>query len=901
MAPPRLIAQQLRQTLTRTLVLPLILMAILAGVFLLQVNALLATTQWVDHTDQAIAQINATQKLVVDMETGVRGYLLTGRSDFLDPYRQAIFAIDPAFDNLNRLIANNPEQIQRLSTVRATYAGWATYTHSLIALREGGGAYQEAVASAESKRLIDTLRGQLALMLESEELQRDQQTRASKQATGWIVGVSISLAILLGGALALFARRQLLTVSQSYEQALAIAQDRATALRESELRYRSLVETSPDAILLTSLDGTIHFCNQQAAHLYGFPRPEDLVGMNAFSFSLPEGLQRVQADARPPGAGNIRNVEYTLRRSDGTRLPVEISHSLIHDPDGTPSAFIATIRDITDRKRAAEALEAERALLARRVEERTTDLSLANAELARAAQLKDEFLTSMSHELRTPLNAILGLSEALEEQVYGPLNTQQRKTIQSVAESGRHLLALINDILDLSKISAGKLELDMEQVDIAMVCHSSLQFVRQLAHKKRITVISTLDPSVRTIQADERRLKQILVNLLSNAVKFTPEDGTVGLEVVGDPDHQIIQMTVWDTGIGIDQADQERLFEPFIQLDSRLARQYEGTGLGLALVARMVELHGGGIAVTSTVGQGSRFTVSLPWQNLDGPSGKTETFLQGEPARPIKPRIHQVLIIEDSPTTASQLTRYLNELGVNATIYPWASDAIARTLDVRPDAIILDILLPDHSGWQTLAELKADSRTQAIPVLVASVVDDRARGLALGASEYLVKPISRSQLQAALHKMFPPEPEQAVQLASNVVYQPDTARSVIVLAEDNEANIITLSDYLRNKGFQVVVARNGIEAIAQVHAVYPDVILMDIQMPVMDGLEATRRIRANADLTHIPIIALTALAMPGDRERCLEAGANAYLSKPVKMSELVTAIEAQMRQRERGL
>jgi CheY-like chemotaxis protein len=315
----------------------------------------------------------------------------------------------------------------------------------------------------------------------------------------------------------------------------------------------------------------------------------------------------------------------------------------------------------------------------------------------------------------------------------------------------------------------------------------------------------------------------------------------------------------------------------------------------------MVELHGGGIAVTSTVGQGSRFTVSLPWQDLDGPSEAGEAFLEDEPARPIKPRIRQVLIIEDSATAAGQLTRYLNELGINTTIHPWASDAITRTLEVRPDAIILDILLPDNSGWQTLAELKADARTQAIPVLVASVVDDRARGLALGANEYLVKPISRSQLQAALQKMFPPETEQVVPLSSHVVRQPDTARSVIVLAEDNEANITTLSDYLRNKGFQVVVARNGIEAIAQVHAVYPDVILMDIQMPMMDGLEATRRIRANADLAHIPIIALTALAMPGDRERCLEAGANAYLSKPVKMRELVKAIEAQMRQRERGL
>jgi signal transduction histidine kinase len=236
-----------------------------------------------------------------------------------------------------------------------------------------------------------------------------------------------------------------------------------------------------------------------------------------------------------------------------------------------------------------------------------------NAALARANRLKDEFLASMSHELRTPLNAILGLSEALQEGIYGDLSERQNYTLKHIESSGRHLLALINDILDISKIEAGQVQLEMELVWVESLCQASLQFVRQSAHKKQILVNFSVDPTLTTIQADGRRLKQILINLLSNAVKFTPEKGVIGLEVMGDTDNQMVHFTVWDTGIGIAPEDIDRLFQPFVQLDARLARHYTGTGLGLALVQRMVSMHEGHIQVESEVGKGSHFTVSLPW------------------------------------------------------------------------------------------------------------------------------------------------------------------------------------------------------------------------------------------------------------------------------------------------
>lgn len=420
-------------------------------------------------------------------------------------------------------------------------------------------------------------------------------------------------------------------------------------------------------------------------------------------------------------------------------------------------------QEINERKKAETTLEEERARLTQRVEERTADLQTANLELARAARLKDEFLASMSHELRTPLTAILGLCDVLKMQVYGDLSEKQIKAINDIEESGRHLLELINDILDLSKIEAGKLELQIAPVLVQSACQTSLQFVKQAAHKKKISLSLNIDEAVTIIQADDRRLKQILVNLLSNAVKFTPEKGAVGLDVIGDSQKHQVHFVVWDTGIGIAKEDIDRLFQPFVQVDSSLTRQYPGTGLGLALVKRMVRMHGGETHLESELGQGTRFTVSFPWDN--------EKKLQ-------------------HPAAVKQIT--------------------------------------------TVTTLKNDWSVEAAQ---------------------------------------PP---------------------LILVAEDDIRLYAILTDYLRAKGFQVIGVRNGLEAIEQAKQKKPDVILMDIQMPQVDGLEATRRIRTETELTDTPIIVLTALAMAGDKERCLEAGANAYVSKPLDFDQLIATIQTQL-------
>jgi signal transduction histidine kinase/CheY-like chemotaxis protein len=429
------------------------------------------------------------------------------------------------------------------------------------------------------------------------------------------------------------------------------------------------------------------------------------------------------------------------------------------DSNGRVVSVLGTAQDITQEKQAAEKLARESRGLEEKFAARTSELQMANAELARAAQLKDEFLANMSHELRTPLTVVLTFTEILKGGLYGPLDPRQQKPLDAIEESGKHLLSLITDILDVSKIEAGKLELELSNVDVESVCQSSLQLVLPQAKKKELASEINVDPNVTQIQADERRLKQILVNLLGNAVKFTPYGGAIGLDVIGDSETQAVHFIVWDTGIGIAKEDMDRLFQPFSQLDSSLTRRYEGTGLGLALVRRLTELHNGTIAVESEVGKGSRFTVSLPW--------------------------------------------------IEAAAEP---------------------------------ESERASEEETTPTMAVS---------------------------------------------------PSLGR--ILLVEDNQAAVRPIRKFLTAQGYEVIEARDGAEAIRRAIEDQPDVILMDIQMPVMDGFEATRRIRANRETTEIPIIALTALAMPGDYERCMQAGASAYISKPLRLRDLGDTIAAHLK------
>jgi PAS domain S-box-containing protein len=644
---------------------------------------------------------------------------------------------------------------------------------------------------------------------------------------------------------------------------------------EVETRYEQIVELAEEGIWVIDRDAKTTYVNHAMARMLGYTEAE-MLGRPMFDFMDEAEHQTAHTNVERRQQGIAAKHESKLKTRDGQTLWTYMSTSPVLDDDGNLLWSCALVYDITERKKADDQLR-----------ESAQRISLANAELARATRLKDEFLASMSHELRTPLNAILGLAEALQEEVYGSLTDKQRRSLGTIEQSGRHLLELITDILDLSKIESGKMELQMTLASPESLCESSLTFVKQQAHHKSIKLSSKIPEGLGDIEVDERRIRQVLVNLLSNAVKFTPEGGEVRVEVEADPEAEILEFSVIDTGIGIAQENLDKLFKPFVQLDSSLSRRYAGTGLGLALVRRIVELHGGSVSLESEIEKGSRFTLTLPWKE---PEQMSPSVRETEQALLQLPSIHNALIVEDSETAAKQVARYLAEMGSAAFIHPQGEGAVEAVVRFDPEVIILDLLLPHLSGWEVLTQLKANPATQHIPVLVISVVDERSRALQLGASEYLVKPISRKQLQSTLSKIFASAPQRSSHAALVVMPEEERQLPLILLAEDNEANISTVIDYLQIHGFRVGLARNGIEAVQMARQDKPELILMDIQMPEMDGLEATRRIHGDADLANIPIIALTSLAMPGDREKCLAAGARDYLTKPVSLKKLVNII-----------
>jgi PAS domain S-box-containing protein len=720
---------------------------------------------------------------------------------------------------------------------------------------------------------------------------------------------------------------------QQRDELEMLVREQVTQLSESEqalgtnlLLLQGVLDHSPTAIFAKDRQGRFILTSRKAEALFRSGKGTlqgSLLGKTDYDF-LPEALantylaqdEQVFSTARPLEVEEIVQYEGETRAYQTIKFPIYNTEGHIYALGGivTDTTEQHTLREgleqrvaertaelsrmnnllkqeVEERVRAETALTTERASLARQVQERTADLRLANARLERAARLKDEFLASMSHELRTPLNAILGLSEALQEQVYGSMTEKQLTILRSIEESGRHLLSLINDILDLAKIESGKTELTLDYVPVASLCQASLRLIRNQAQKKHQHLMEHIDRTVTSLRADERRLKQMLVNLLSNAVKFTPQGGEIGLRVVGDHENQAVSFVVYDNGIGISPDDMNRLFKPFVQIDSSLSRHHEGTGLGLALVARLAEMHNGSVTVESEIGQGSRFTISLPW--IEPPPATTAPAdTSRAKTGQLRQSLRRALIIEDSASAAEQFGRYLNEIGVEYAISATGEDATQKAKELQAEVIILDILLPTLSGWDILTSLKASPLTRDIPVILISVVDDQPHGTNLGAAAYLVKPITRQQFYTALGSIF--SHLDLPNLAPETKKEPERQETRILLAEDNPDNIAMLMEYLQMRGYQVVVAHNGLEALEHARREHPDLILMDIQMPAMDGLEATRRIRAEPGLETMPIIALTALAMPGDRERCLEAGANDYMSKPVRLRKLVQMIEAHL-------
>lgn len=503
-------------------------------------------------------------------------------------------------------------------------------------------------------------------------------------------------------------------------------------------------------------------------------------------------------------------------------------------------------------------------------EDMTYGLETLAARVARqaaeeASRMKTEFLANMSHELRTPLTAIIGFSDILRDGLAGPLNPQQQDYAGEILASGQHLLALINDILDLTKVEAGRMALELTPANVPALLSSSLAIVREKAQAHRIALELDTDPAVDGVFLDERKFKQMIYNLLSNAVKFTPDGGKVRLSarrVMRDTIpadalplkySQYLEVCVSDTGPGISPEDQKQLFQSFVQLDSGLSRQHEGTGLGLALVRRMAELHGGAVGVESQVGKGSKFCFWLPYRDAESDPAGDPHVVDGAGLGQSAPG-PLALIVEDDPYAARLVGLQLGEAGFGCVIAPTAEAALEQ-LDRMPppDLITLDILLPGMDGWELLAELKRRPQLSSIPVVIISIVSERDKGLSLGATGVLQKPFTQAELLAALAAARPDAGSQPLKLLA---------------IDDDPAVLELVCNHLGSNALEIRCAHSGREGLEMAEADPPDLILLDLMMPGMDGFEVAEALRRRERTARIPILVLTAkLLTHEDRAR----------------------------------
>ncbi|MGE0434282.1 MAG: ATP-binding protein [Planctomycetota bacterium] len=524
--------------------------------------------------------------------------------------------------------------------------------------------------------------------------------------------------------------------------------------RAAEAHMRAVFNSGSHFLTLLDPDGGVVELNQRSLSMFPLKR-EELVGRNLLGLIAPfASSESIAGVARGVELARAGVESRATLGSGGKAGYLELIIRPLLGADSRVEQILVEGIDLTELKTALD--EARRS---------RDELAVANRALETASHQKDAFLAGMSHELRTPLNAILMLSEALGEKVCGELNDRQERMVNQVFESGHHLLDLVNDLLDVAKGEAGKIELELQHCDLEAVCESALRLTRPNATARNQQLEFTIAPPGIRMIADDRRLKQMLVNLLGNAIKFSPTGKRIGLDVAGDEARSEVRLTVWDEGPGIAAELIPRLFQPFVQLDTSLRRE-AGSGLGLSLVKRMAELHGGSVALESKVGEGSRFTLSLPWNSPNG------------------------------------------HVRAGGASVPGASEPAAAT-----------------------AAERAPSRTRS-----------------------------------------PEDPP------------------LIIVAEDNAIAAEAIQAMLTAAGYETRVAVDGIQLVAVATAEPPDLILLDVQMPNLDGLEAMRRMRGIATLANVPMIALTAMAMPGDRQRCLEAGANHYISKPIRLASLRDAV-----------
>ncbi|MCP1496030.1 signal transduction histidine kinase/DNA-binding response OmpR family regulator [Pseudomonas migulae] len=1153
--------QRFRKLLSRNIGLPLGVGVLSAVFFVSLITYLLSVIQWVEHTDRVINNANEAVKLTVDLETGMRGFLLTGDDKFLEPYETARPRVAVAVKTLLELTADNPVQTDRLQRLQALQDEWATYAQSMIDLQHAGGDYRSAVQAGRGKRLTDEIRKQFEDVIDMEQQLRTTRNEEVRRTTIWSISLYLLFIIGISAMLAYIGRRDLLNLSQSYSGTLAAQQASALRLEQQAWLRNGQTELAEQVLGQLSLNmlgrNILQFCAQylgtavaaiyvreehgglKRVASYGFSREQEERDQQIYS---DEGIVgQVAQQARLIRLDHVPNDYFKVTSGLGEGLPQSVVVVPTSDDDRVNGVIeLGFLRPLDDRdielleliagnigtsieaaryrqrlqevlaetqqlneelqvqqeelKTANEELEEQSRILKEsqaHLETQQVELEQTNEQLAEQAQIladqrdamdlkntelnqaqtqleeraeelqrsskyKSEFLANMSHELRTPLNSSLILAKLLAENPQENLSGEQVKFAESIYSAGNDLLNLINDILDISKVEAGKLEVRPENTSVARLVDGLRGMFQPMATDKKLDFQVDLQPGApMMIFTDRQRLEQVIKNLLSNAVKFT-ERGSVSLTVASQPNAGIA-FIVRDSGIGIAADQQESIFEAFRQADGTTNRRYGGTGLGLSISRDLAALLGGSISVTSEPGQGSVFTLVLPQQYVEPGDTPNEPMKASPVAMTPKvapaalvpliadveiPRFNDdrtnapfttrcILVVEDEPNFARILYDLAHELGYQCLVAHGADEGYDLAREYIPDAILLDMRLPDHSGLTVLQRLKEHADTRHIPVHVISVEDRVEAAMHMGAIGYAVKPTTREELKDVFARLeakltqkvkrvllvedddlqrdsiarligdedieitavglaqdaldllrttifdcmiidlklpdmlgndllkrmstedicsFPPvivytgrnltrdeeaelrkysrsiiikgarSPERLLDEVTLFLHKVEsrlsherqtmlkTARSrdkvfegrKVLLVDDDVRNIFALTSALEQKGAIVIIGRNGREAIEKLNEVEDiDLVLMDVMMPEMDGFEATSLIRQDPRWRKLPIIAVTAKAMKDDQERCLQAGSNDYLAKPIDLDRLFSLIRVWLPKMER--
>ncbi|MEG4801615.1 response regulator [Microcoleus sp. ARI1-B5] len=645
-------------------------------------------------------------------------------------------------------------------------------------------------------------------------------------------------------------------------------QEAEFALRQAETKYRSIFENAAEGIFQTTPTGRYLSANPALAGIYGYETVSQMLAELPINRQLyVDPNRRAEFVAQLDDRRQVSKFESQIYRRDGSTIWISENARSICDENGSVLYYEGTVTDITHRKQAESAMQS----------------ALEAAESANRA--KSTFLANMSHELRTPLNAIIGYSEMLQEEAEESGDETFVADLEKIRGAGKHLLSMIDDILDISKIEAGRMDLYLENFDIHALIESAVATARPLVEKNGNTVEVYCPDNLDTMHADMTKVRQVLLNLLSNAAKFT-KNGKIAIGVERITNEQLrmknqeesaqilisnsefLSFRVTDTGIGMTQEQLQRVFQPFTQADASTTKQYGGTGLGLAISQRFCQMMGGSIEASSTLGAGTTFTVLLPSAikqpqipNKVGDSTRTADA----------PAVGTVLVVDDDPISQDLIERALARQGLHIEVAGSGEEALRLAKQLRPDAITLDVIMPGMDGWAVLSALKADPDLAEIPVILLSFVGNKSLGFALGASDYLTKPVDGKRLVALLNKY---RRDQEGIAAHSLPCQ-------ILVVEDDDATRKILRRILEKQGWAVAEADSGRTALEQLEVARPQLILLDLMLPEMDGFELIAELRKSHSEDPIPIVVITAKDLTPAESQQLNGYVDRVLQKGV--------------------